>query len=224
MAAPPTSNMKSRRRMCQLRTFVFFEYNAAAVGGERELALNRLRKRSAAMSQLGQKRRFERRPITSGVPPTPDILGARRHVSKVPDSDIAQLFDHLISNRERPWRQGKAERFRGLEIDYQLKLSETSPTTRALSENEIGCARISMMVRSTNAPCNGRIQMRKTTLSIYSHSACNARPVHTGQKLTRRRVVGPIPTIVDDEVSIIVRSSAASIYCPALSTPLFFAR
>src|SRR6202158_4915732 len=30
------------------------------------------------------------------------------------------------------------------------------------SENEIGCARISMMARSTNAPCKGRIQMRKT--------------------------------------------------------------
>jgi hypothetical protein len=26
-------------------------------------------------------------PITSGLPPTPDILGARRHVSKVPFSD-----------------------------------------------------------------------------------------------------------------------------------------
>jgi hypothetical protein len=26
----------------------------------------------------------------------------------------------------------------------------------------IGCARISMMARSTNAPCKGRIQMRKT--------------------------------------------------------------
>src|ERR1700730_15231386 len=30
------------------------------------------------------------------------------------------------------------------------------------SQNEIGCARISMMARSTNAPCKGRIQMRKT--------------------------------------------------------------
>ena len=29
-------------------------------------------------------------------------------------------------------------------------------------QNEIGCARISMMARSTNAPCKGRIQMRKT--------------------------------------------------------------
>ena len=33
---------------------------------------------------------------------------------------------------------------------------------KGLSENEIGCARISMMARSTNAPCKGRIQKRKT--------------------------------------------------------------
>ena len=55
----------------------------------------------------------------------------------------------------------------------------TQAASQGLSENEIGCARISMMARSTNAPCKGRIQMRKTTPSIYSNSACNARPVHT---------------------------------------------
>ena len=33
---------------------------------------------------------------------------------------------------------------------------------RGLSQNEIGCARISMMARSTNAPFKGRIQKRKT--------------------------------------------------------------
>ena len=33
---------------------------------------------------------------------------------------------------------------------------------KGLSENEIGCARISMMARSTNAPRKGRIQMSKT--------------------------------------------------------------
>jgi hypothetical protein len=36
------------------------------------------------MSHEGQKRRFQRRPITSGLTPTPDILSVRRHVSKVP--------------------------------------------------------------------------------------------------------------------------------------------
>src|ERR1700687_2648567 len=35
----------------------------------------------ATAEGLGQKRRFERRPIVSGLPPTPDILSARRNVS-----------------------------------------------------------------------------------------------------------------------------------------------
>src|ERR1700722_16702291 len=34
--------------------------------------------------------------------------------------------------------------------------------SEGLSQNDIGCARISMMARSTNTPCKGRIQMRKT--------------------------------------------------------------
>jgi hypothetical protein len=38
----------------------------------------------------------------------------------------------------------------------------TQAASQGLSENEIGCARISMMARSTNAPWKGRIQMRKT--------------------------------------------------------------
>ena len=38
----------------------------------------------------------------------------------------------------------------------------TQAASQGLSENEIGCARISMMARSTNTPCKGRIQMRKT--------------------------------------------------------------
>ena len=38
----------------------------------------------------------------------------------------------------------------------------TQAASQGLSQNEIGCARISMMARSTTAPCKGRIQMRKT--------------------------------------------------------------
>ena len=52
----------------------------------------------------------------------------------------------------------------------------TQAASQGLSQNEIGCARISMMARSTNAPCKGRIQMRKTNPSICSNLACNARP------------------------------------------------
>ena len=45
------------------------------------------------------------------------------------------------------------------------------PASQGLSENEIGCARISMMARSTNAPFTGRIQKRKTNHLRPSHSA-----------------------------------------------------
>ena len=51
--------------------------------------------------------------------------------------------------------------------------------SQGLSQNEIGCARISMMARSTNASFTGRIQKRKTYPLHYSHPACNTRPVHT---------------------------------------------
>src|SRR5262245_19411946 len=36
------------------------------------------------------------------------------------------------------------------------------PASMGLSENEIGCARISMMARNANVPFKGRIQKRKT--------------------------------------------------------------
>ena len=49
---------------------------------------------------------------------------------------------------------------------------------QGLSQNEIGCARISMMARSTNAPCKGRIQMRKTN------------PLHL-LKFSLQRTAGP---------------------------------
>ena len=44
---------------------------------------------------------------------------------------------------------------------------------------EIGCARISIMARSTSAPFKGRIQNRKTYHFHSSNLICNARPVHT---------------------------------------------
>ena len=55
----------------------------------------------------------------------------------------------------------------------------TQPAFQGLSENEIGCARISIMAKSTNAPFKGRIQNRKTYHFHSSNLTCNARPVHT---------------------------------------------
>ena len=40
------------------------------------------------------------------------------------------------------------------------------PASQGLSQNEIGCARISMMAGSKSAPFTGRIQKRKT-LSLH---------------------------------------------------------
>jgi hypothetical protein len=55
----------------------------------------------------------------------------------------------------------------------------TQAASQGLSENEIGCARISMMAKSLNALFTGRIQKRKTNPLHHSHLACNTRPVHT---------------------------------------------
>ena len=55
----------------------------------------------------------------------------------------------------------------------------TQPAYQGLSENENGCARISIMAKSMNALFTGRIQKRKTNPLRHSHLACNTRPVHT---------------------------------------------
>jgi hypothetical protein len=45
------------------------------------------------MSRLGQKHRFDRQPLTSGVPRSTDVLRAVRQVSKVPAGDIQSSAD-----------------------------------------------------------------------------------------------------------------------------------
>ena len=64
----------------------------------------------------------------------------------------------------------------------------TQPASQGLSQNEIGCVRISMMAKSMNALFTGRIQKRKTNPLHHSHLACNTRPVHTD---------GPISDILE---------------------------
>lgn len=46
------------------------------------------------MSPLGQKRWFDRRLITSGLPPLTDILRVNRHVSNVPIPDLPNATAH----------------------------------------------------------------------------------------------------------------------------------
>src|SRR4029453_14933097 len=67
---------------------------------------------------------------------------------------------------------------------------------QGLSQNEIGCARISMMARSRNAPFKGRIQKRKTNhLQIITfglqrtagpYKRANRSPQSITSALTRR--------------------------------------
>jgi hypothetical protein len=58
---------------------------------------------------------------TSALVRIPDSSRALRRFRKVPTSDIAPLFDHLIGAAEQHRWQFEAERFRSLEIDAQLE-------------------------------------------------------------------------------------------------------
>ena len=49
---------------------------------------------------------------------------------------------------------------------------------QGLAENEIGCARISIVAKSTNALFKDRIQKRKTKSLHRSLPTCNTRPVN----------------------------------------------
>ena len=44
-----------------------------------------------SMSLSGQKRRFDWRPVTSGLPLSTDILRGGRHVSNVPEAEVNGL-------------------------------------------------------------------------------------------------------------------------------------
>jgi hypothetical protein len=58
---------------------------------------------------------------------------------------------------------------------------------KGLSENEIGCARISMMAGSDAAPSKGRIQKRKTNpLQIVKSSLQRTAPYSSSSELRRR--------------------------------------
>ena len=69
----------------------------------------------------------------------------------------------------------------------------TQPASQGLSENEIGCVRISMMARSINAPLKGRIQKRKTNHLQIIRSHCNTRiqPVLAAGRLPLDPKSGP---------------------------------
>jgi hypothetical protein len=47
------------------------------------------------MSQMGQSRHCDRAPLTSGFSQLADILRVSRHVSNVPQADMASVAHHL---------------------------------------------------------------------------------------------------------------------------------
>src|SRR6267143_4377921 len=79
----------TRRRDCG-------DYQAAAWTTCSAAELNRRPRYQRAMlalwlmTALGQSRRFDRAPLTSGLPRLPDIFRVRRHVSKVPMNETAR--------------------------------------------------------------------------------------------------------------------------------------
>ena len=65
---------------------------------------------------------------------------------------------------------------------------------QGLSQNEIGCARISMMARSTNAPFKGRIQKRKTNhLQIITFGLQRTAGPYKGANGRHRLGTTPLP-------------------------------
>src|SRR6476660_4458840 len=74
------------------------------------------------------------------------------------------MAKHAPTNKTRRYPPRSASWIEEMENRSRRRTRDlvTQAASQGLSENEIGCARISMMARSTNAPCKGRIQMRKT--------------------------------------------------------------
>ena len=63
------------------------------------------------MSELGQTRRSDRAPVTSGLPLATDILSVRRHVLKVPAPEVGALNQARIRKWAAQILAGNAHRF-----------------------------------------------------------------------------------------------------------------
>src|SRR5262245_7748460 len=85
-----------------------------------------------------------------------------------------RLRQRRFPPRSASWNEEMEQRSR-----RRIRDLVAHPASQGLDAKENGCARISMMARSANAPLEGRIQKRKTNISRSSLPACNARPVHT---------------------------------------------
>ena len=96
----------------------------------------------------------------------------------------------------------------------------TQAASQGLSQNEIGCARISMMARSTTAPCKGRIQMRKTNpLHFFTFDLQRAAGPYTWVKRVILTVHQPLPVYPYQQTSL--RSVSMSQACQLRACRLF---
>ena len=100
----------------------------------------------------------------------------------------------------------------------------TQPASQGLSENEIGCARISMMAKSMNALFTGRIQKRKTNplasetsaghavllLSLFPPLAAVLASVFLRERLTVLRAVAILIGVVGAVILTLSKSGAGS--------------
>jgi hypothetical protein len=61
--------------------------------------------------------------MTSGLPPTSDLLGVGRQVADVPSTDIGPLLlNHIVGASKQRWWNGQFERLRRLEVDCRPML------------------------------------------------------------------------------------------------------
>src|SRR5206468_5979278 len=74
----------------------------------------------AQMSALGQSRRFDPLPVTSGLPRTTDINRPAPLVRFVPTAEVTALFDHFVGAGKKGRRNSQAKSFRSLEIDHEF--------------------------------------------------------------------------------------------------------
>ena len=82
----------------------------------------------------------------------------------------------------------RGHRVNGRDVAYwgTKRTSRDQPASQGLSENEIGCARISIMAKGMNALFTGRIQKRKTNhLQIICNSLDNSNSRKEADSLAR---------------------------------------
>jgi hypothetical protein len=73
------------------------------------------------MSGSGPSRHFDRAPITSGLPRLADIFRDRRHVSRVPATEVAALFDHLLGELLKISWHIDANRPGSFKVDHEIE-------------------------------------------------------------------------------------------------------